>query len=162
MPGGERDFPMNRRFYRLLAVAVMAVTLQSQAARAEDHNLFTFLFGHQDPRLTGTGIALGLGSDAASYALVHKHGFPPHRIASPGFAFGLTSFGCAVVFPIIATLVVNRPLTPREADSGIADCVIPFIGGWLVEAAWGGDPWFEGKPAPRHHWRRYRHYHHHG
>jgi hypothetical protein len=64
-------------------------------------------------------------------------------------AWGVTSFGCAVVFPMVATVVLNRPLTPREAYVGMADCVVPFIGGWLADAALPHDAWTDGGPPPK-------------
>ena len=152
---------MNRYLY-LAAAIVVALGLQSQVVRAQDHSPLQAFFGNQDPRLIGTGIALGVGGDVASYALVHKHGVPATRIASPGFAYGVTAFGCAVVYPIVATLVVQRPLTPREAYMGIADCVIPIIGGWIVNATLPHTAWYDGVAArPRHHRHYRRHWHHH-
>src|ERR1700691_1098492 len=111
---------MNRHLWRAAAL-ILAIGLHSQAARAEEHSIWSFLFGNQDPRLTATGIAVGVGADAGSYALYHKHGSPPTRIASPGMAYAITAYGCAVVYPILATIVVQRPLTPREAYVGFAN-----------------------------------------
>lgn len=149
---------MKRHFLGALAL-VLAIGLLPQAARAQaNNNLLTWLFGNQDPRLTTTGIALGLGADAGSYVLSHKHGIPATRIASPGVAYGVTAFGCAVVYPILGTMVLNRPLTPREAYVGIANCFIPIIGGWIVNASLPHDPWYDGmppRPVVRHH-----HWHH--
>jgi hypothetical protein len=147
-------------FRHLLGAAalILAIGLQSQAVRAEDNPILDFLFGHQDPRLTATGIGIGVASTGASYAMTHKHGVPPTRIASPGVAFVVTSFGCAVLYPIVGTIVVQRALTPREAYTGIAGCVIPFIGGWLVDQALPHTAWYDGTPEgpPRRH---HRHYH---
>jgi hypothetical protein len=98
---------------------------------------------------------MGVGGAAAgaSYAMTRKHGNPPVRHVSLGTAYGVTAFGCAVVYPIVATVVLNRPLTPREAYVGMADCVVPFIGGWLVDASLPHDAWIDGLPektARRH------------
>lgn len=131
------------------AALMLAIGLHSQTARAEDNPLLDFLFGHQDPRLTATGIGIGLASTGASYAMTHKHGVPAVRFASPGVAFAVTSFGCAVVYPIIGTLVLHRALTPREAYTGIADCVIPFIGGRIVDNALPHTAWYDGLPERR-------------
>lgn len=150
---------MNRHFYRVLAAAVLAMTLSSQAVRAQDWNAWTWLFGRQDPRLTVTGIGLGIGADAGYLALQKRHGMLRMRTATPLAAFGLTTVGCAAAFPIVGTLWLNRPLTTREVYTGMADCVVPFVGSWLVEAAYHGQPWYEGTPAPSmgHH---HRHHHH--
>lgn len=150
---------MKRHFWWAAAL-ILAMGLQSEAAFAGNDLLWTFLFGHQDPRLTATGIAVGLGSDGATYALVHKHGVPATRVASPGFAFAVTSFGCAVAYPIVATAVMHRALTPREAYRGMANCVIPFVGGWIVDAALPHTAWYDGHPEARHPWHHHRHHHH--
>jgi hypothetical protein len=148
---------MNRHLWRAAAL-ILAMGLQSGAAHAGDHSLRTFLFHNQDPRLTATGIGVGVAGDAATYALVHKHGVPATRLASPGFAYGVTTFGCAVVYPIAATVVLHRALTPREAYTGIADCIIPFIGGWIVDATLPHTAWYDGLPERRV-WRRHHHRH---
>jgi hypothetical protein len=41
--------------------------------------------------------------------------------------------GCAALSPIVATAVLNRPLTYREAHILIGGCIIPVIGGWLID-----------------------------
>jgi len=124
--------------------------LPSGTARADDNPLWAFLFGRQDLRLTATGIAIGGATTGASYALVHKHGVPAVRTASPFIALAVTTYGCAVVYPIAATIVLQRALTPREAYSGLADCVIPFIGGWIVDATLPHTAWNDGLPARQH------------
>lgn len=147
-------------FRKMLCAAalILAIGLQSQTVRAEDNPILHFLFGRQDPRLTATGIGIGIATTGASYALTHKHGVPAVRIASPGVAFAVTSFGCAVVYPIIGTLVLHRALTPREAYTGMADCVIPFIGGLIVDSALPHTAWYDGLPE-RHALRRHRYRH---
>jgi hypothetical protein len=148
---------MCRKLLRAAAV-IIAIGLQSQTVRAEDNPILNFLFGNQDPRLTATGIGIGVASTGASYAMTHKYGVPAARIASPGVTFAVTSFGCAVVYPIIGTIVVHRALTPREAYTGIAGCVIPFIGSWIVDNALPHTAWYDGTPERqpvRSH--RYRH-----
>lgn len=133
---------------------VLLIGLQPQSARAQDANanwnaFWAWLSHGQDPRLTGVGIAVGLGADGASWALTRKHGTPAHRYMSYGAAYGVTTLGCAVVYPMVATVVLNRPLTPREAYDGIADCVVPFIGGWLVDAWLPHTAWVDGTPPPK-------------
>jgi hypothetical protein len=140
----------------LAAALILAMGLQSGAAYAGDNSLWHFLFGRQDPRLTATGIVVGAGSTYAAYALAHKHGVPATRTASPGVAIAVTTYGCAVVYPIAATIVMQRALTPREAYTGFADCIIPFVGGWVVDQALPHTAWYDGVPE-----RRWHHHHHH-
>jgi hypothetical protein len=66
-------------------------------------------------------------------------------------AAGVTTMGCAAVTPIVATIVLDRPLTMREAHVVIADCVIPFVGGWLVNQAYDAHPEWEPQPMKKHH-----------
>jgi hypothetical protein len=74
-----------------------------------------------------------------------------------GAVYGITALGCAVVYPMIATAVLNRPLTPREAYDGIANCVLPFIGGWIMDAWLPHTAWIDGTApaAPPHHLRHH-------
>ena len=125
---------MNRFFLAGLAM-VFVIRLQAQPAHAQDNswnNFWAWITHGQDPRLTVVGIGVGAAATGASYAMVKKHGNPPVRHVSYGTAFGVTTFGCMVVYPMVATVVLNRPLTPREAYIGIAECVVPIIGGWVV------------------------------
>ncbi len=149
---------MSKNLFRIIAL-VLAMGLQSQVARAQD-NSWSWLFGHQDPRLTVTGIGVGLGADAAYLEMRRKiwhDGMRVHRFTTLS-AFGLSTGGCMAVFPIVATIVINRPLTPREAYRGMADCILPFIGGWIVDAYLPHTAWYDGTPEPV---VRYRHRHHH-
>jgi hypothetical protein len=129
------------------AALILAIGLQSQAVRAEENPLWNFLFGHEDPRLTATGIGIGIASTGASYVLTHKQGVPAVRPMSPGAAFAVTTFGCMVLYPIIGTIALHRELTPREAYSGILSCVIPFIGGWIVDQTLPHNAWYDSIPG---------------
>jgi hypothetical protein len=62
-----------------------------------------------------------------------------------------TTIGCAALTPIVATVVLNRPLTMREGHVVFADCLIPFIGGWLVNQAYDAHPEWEPQPMKKHH-----------
>lgn len=149
---------MKRLILAALAL-VFVMGLQPQAARAQSNtqpnnaNVWTWLWGNQDPRLTGVGIGLGAAATAVSFAATaHHHA----RFGNGVFisAWAATAAGCAAVYPIVGTIVVNRPLTPREAYVGIANCFVPIVGGWLVDAWLPHDAWTDGLPPPkkaRHH-----------
>jgi hypothetical protein len=141
----------------ILAALVLALSigLVPQAARAQDNSLtstwnaFVNWLSHgQDPRLTYVGIGIGIGGDVASYYLTKKHGFPPTRSLTPLGAYGATSAGCILVYPFVGTIVLNRPLTPREVYTGMADCIVPFIGSWAVDKVLPHDAWTDGTPVP--------------
>ena len=147
----------------MVTAAVMAITLSSQVVRAQDANGWNWLFGRQDPRLAVTGIAIGVGTDAAYLALRHRvhYGTTNIRPITVLGALTITTIACGAIFPIVGTMVVNRPLTTREVWTGLGDCVVPFIGGWFVEAVFHGQPWYEGTPVRVARVVHYRHHHHH-
>ena len=64
---------------------------------------------------------------------------------SSGGATVLTTVGCMALAPIAGTIAVQRELTLREAYVMTADCVIPFVGGWLMSQAFDAHPEWEGK-----------------
>jgi len=142
---------MKRLLLAAVAVAFM-VGLQPQPAHAQTYgyngwNSFWAWWSHgRDPRLTAVGIGVGAAAAGASYAMVKKHGNPPVRHVSYGTAYGVTTFGCMVVYPMVATVVLNRALTPREAYVGMADCAVPIIGGWIVDSILPHDAWTDGLP----------------
>ncbi len=71
-----------------------------------------------------------------------------HGLTSAG-AMTVTTMGCLALSPIVGTVMVRRELTFREAYALTADCVIPFVGGWLVNRAFDAHPEWEPKPAKR-------------
>jgi hypothetical protein len=144
---------MKRSILAVLAL-VLAIGLLPQTAHAQDNNFWSWLFGRQDPRLTAVGIGLGIGADVASFELTRKHGYPGVRSLTPLGAYGATSAACVVAYPFVATIVLNRPLTPREAYVGMANCIVPFLGGWFVDASLPHTAWYDGtpeKPVHKHH-----------
>ena len=47
-----------------------------------------------------------------------------------------TTVGCMATAPMVATVALKRPLKYREAHILIGSCLIPFVGGWLVNEAY--------------------------
>jgi len=145
----EGVITMKRSFLAALAL-VLLIGLQPQAARAQDNGwsaLWAWLSHGQDPRLVPVGIGVGAASTGASLAATaHHHGHIGDGVYISAWA--ATAYGCAIVYPMVGTVVLNRPLTPREAYVGMADCIVPFIGGWLVDAALPHDAWTDGLTPP--------------
>jgi hypothetical protein len=135
-----------KRYLCILATLIVVVGLQSQSARAQSDANWGWIFGRQDIRLVATGMAVGGGAAAAYFALRNE---PIATRPPPGAAYALTTVWCAAAFPIVGTLVVQRHLTTREVYVGMANCVVPIVGGWVVEAAFRGQPWYEGVAAGR-------------
>jgi hypothetical protein len=135
-----------KRLIYILALLVSIVGMQGQSAQAQEAGAnWNWIYGRTDPRLVVTGMVLGAGASAGYVAVRHIRGtsaFHGARI-TPLAAYGLTTVGCAAAFPIVGTLVVQRALTTREVYTGMANCVVPFIGGWWVEAMYHGQAWYE-------------------
>ena len=140
---------MNRKLV-VLAAAIAAFAFTAQVADAKSRR-------HVDDRITGVAIGVGAASTAAFFALNDWHfnhwDSGRHGITSLG-AWGLTAAGCAAASPIVATAVLNRPLSYREAHILVGSCVIPIVGGWLVNEAdnahilWAPDE--KTEPAKHH------------
>jgi len=153
---------MRKTLYCVMLALVLAIGAQNRAARAED-GPWGWLWGHQDPRLTAAEIVVGAGTLALGYELTRHHGHSAHIIGPKvgwGTAYGLTTAVCFALTPIVGTIFLQRALTVREAWMGFGDCVIPFIGGWIVDSAFRGQAWYEVGSEPEHHeWHHHRHDH---
>jgi hypothetical protein len=145
---------MKRLIPAVLAL-VFVIGLQPQAARAADPNpacnngFISWLSHGQDCRLFWGGAGIGIGTGVASYYLTKKHGVPAHRPMTAWAAYGVTTYACAVAYPFVGTILLNRPLTPREMYIGVAECIVPFIGGWLVDTYLPHDAWTDGLPPKK-------------
>jgi hypothetical protein len=138
----------------VVAILAAAMVLVASGARAEEFRLF-----RGDPALVPPSLAVGAGMTGAYYAIRHQHKVP-HRITPLG-AYGLTTVGCMALTPIVSGAVVQRELTRREVHVMMADCVVPFVGGWLMNAYFDAYPERDSVPlvvVARHH---HHHHHHH-
>jgi hypothetical protein len=142
---------MNRKF-AIFAAVIAAFAFTAQAANAGSRR-------HIDKRLAAVSIGVGAASTAGFFALNDWHwkwDSARHGITSLG-AWGATTIGCAALSPMVATVVLNRPLTYREAHILVGSCLIPVIGGWLVNEAynhhvlWAPDE----QPVRKKHWKRH-------
>lgn len=101
-----------------------------------------------DQRVTVAGTVVGLGTTAAFFGLrgwkLNRKG--RYNGIGPAGAAVLTTGGCLALSPIFATVAVQRELTFREAYGLAADCVIPFVGSYLVDQAFDANPHWEPKP----------------
>jgi uncharacterized membrane protein YidH (DUF202 family) len=148
---------MTRKFAIVAAMlAAFAFTVQSADAHGRHHH------HHVGKRLTAVAITVGAASTATYFAINNWHtsGWNNSSGLTRLGAWGITTVGCAAVSPIVATVVLKRQLSYREAHILVGSCVIPIIGGWLVNEAynahilWAPDEQVEKK---RHH----HHHHHH-
>ena len=65
--------------------------------------------------------------------------------------------------PLVSGILVQRELTRREVHVMLANCVVPFIGGWLMDAYFDRHPDRDSVPPPvlvaMHHHHHHHHYH---
>jgi hypothetical protein len=146
---------MNRKL-AIFAAVIAAFAFTCQGADAKGRR-------HVDKRITAVAIGVGAASTVASLAITdwRWNGGGSSGLGSWG-AWGITTLGCAAVSPMVATAVLGRQLKYREAHILIGSCVIPIVGGWLVNEAynhhvlWAPDE----QGGKRHHRRHHRHHHH--
>ncbi|HLH89840.1 MAG TPA: hypothetical protein VKX28_15415 [Xanthobacteraceae bacterium] len=120
-------------------------------ARAGDFQLF-----RGDPKLIAPGVAVGAATTGAYFAL---HNRSVANRMSAGGAMGLTTVGCMALTPMVSAAVVQRELTRREVHEMLANCVIPFVGGWLIDAYFDAHPERDSAPPPVRVSTRHRHRH---
>ena len=132
---------MKRSLARAAAViAAFAVSMQTADAGGRRH---------VDKRVTAVAIGAGVASTAAYFALNDwKWKWQDGRYFTQLGAYTATTMGCAALSPMVATVVVNRPLTMREGHVLIGSCVIPIIGGWRVNEAYNNNPHWEAGSKP--------------
>lgn len=124
------------------AAAIAVLVLACQGAEAGPR---------VDKRLTAVSIGVGAGMTAAYFA-INDWRWKWHNASglTSLAAIGATTIGCVAISPMVASALLHRPLTQREATVLFGSCVIPIVGGWLVEAAYEQHPEWEpaaAKPA---------------
>src|SRR6185312_8800153 len=138
-----RGWGMKNRFgVWATAVAAMALLCQSADAGPRRHH-------HSDKeKLAAVGIGVGVATTAGYFGLRDwRWDHPQNAKVSNGGAMVITTFGCMALSPIVSTVVLQRELTMREAYAMTGDCIIPFVGGWLVNQAFDAHPEWEAKTA---------------
>jgi hypothetical protein len=143
--------------YRKVACFVAALAIiglaQGPASAGGRHH-------HAKKVLAATSAVVGAGATAAYFAINDwnwKWDSGRSGLTSVG-AIAATTIGCAAVSPMVATAVLKRPLSYREAHVLVASCIIPFVGGWLVNEAYDQHiMWAPDEPAaaPKRHWKRH-------
>jgi hypothetical protein len=140
-----------KRMVGVLTVAIAALALLCQSADAGGR-------GHRiDKRVKAAAVVTGAAATVTFLSLNDWRWFSDWNTSrsnglTTGGAYALTSVGCIAIAPMVATAFVRRPLTHREAHVLAGGCVVPIIGGWLVNAAYNANPhWdrFDAPPAPR-------------
>ncbi|MBI4274636.1 MAG: hypothetical protein HY659_08050 [Rhizobiales bacterium] len=139
-----------RKFLFVVVALIAALGMMSQSAEAAKKKAkvvvtpspwaWTWPWTVHDPRLAGSNFVVGAGATGLYYGLRGGHNGTRHGWHSSGAAYAGASIACAAASPIIGTLVVNRQLTRREVLVSTANCALPIIGGWMVNA------WIDNHP----------------
>ena len=134
----------------LAALGAICQSAEAQPRRAPreavpDVYIGPFRIGDPDVFLVGMGV--GLAMTGAYFAIEDKRSLRLVGESSKNFnggAFALTTIGCMALSPMIASIVVyntqGRNLTHREAMGMGADCIVPFLGSLIVNAAFDAHP----------------------
>jgi len=129
------------RIVALAAALIAATTLTVQTAEAGGKR-------HLDNRLKVVAVGTGAAATATYFAVNEwKWKWQHGSVFSQWGTIAGTTLGCAAVSTMVGTVVVNRPLTQREGHVMIGSCVVPIIGGYLVNAAYDAHPEWEGTPV---------------
>lgn len=112
------------------ALAAFAFVSQSAEAAGKRRDI--------DPGIAATAVGVGAASTLTFLSLNDwkwdwnsgKYGL------TSGGAYVGTTIGCAALSPIVATIALKRQLKYREAHILFGSCVIPIIGGLLVNEAY--------------------------
>lgn len=140
-----------KRFVALAAALIAATTLTLQTAEAGGRHHRK----HIDNRLKVVALATGAAATAGYFAINEwKWKWQDGIFPGQWGAIAGTTMGCAAVSPMIGTVVVKRPLTQREGHVLIGSCIVPIIGGYLVNAAYNAHPEWEGEPVRVRHVRK--------
>ena len=123
-----------RGFCGLAVIASLALPISEANAGARKYRT--------DDRLAATSLFVGLGTTAGFFALRgwKFNGKGPYHGVGRAQAFVMMTAACLAVSPIVGTVAVGRELTYREAYGLFADCVIPFVGSYLVDRAFDANP----------------------
>lgn len=130
---------------RLLAVTVMAASMAFSAG-AQAGGPQKLLTGQRDPAVAVSSLAVGAAATAGYFAL--RHDWRHHNgTVTPTAAYVGTSIACAAASPIVGTIVAGRPMTQREVWVMTGSCVVPIVGGLLMNAWFDAHPEWEARPV---------------
>jgi hypothetical protein len=128
----------------IVASLIAAAVVVNRPASAEDF----FLFQRHpkiDRRVATVGIGASIVGTGAYFAIKEGHNGP-----SPDWsAWGITTVGCMVLGPMVAAAFVpERQLTSREVLVMEGSCIVPIVGGLLVNGLFDANPQWEAPARP--------------
>ncbi len=133
----------------------------SNVARAGEHDLGSPLDLFNGPINTASTVT-GVGTTALYFGINHWKWHWNAEVAGipQAGALVLTTVGCAAISPMLASALARRPLTYREAYVLAGSCVIPIVGGMIVNAIFDAYPprdEIKAVPVRARYVRHYRH-----
>ena len=139
----------------LLGLAMAAAAfggLIAQSGKAD-----AFILTKRSPNVLAGQLIAGGGMAAVYWTQICHHNFQHCARFTSRHAlkwYGITTVGCMALSPIIGGLLVSanerRELRSSEVLGMAADCVLPFIGGWIMQAAFDAHPeWDAGTGRAR-------------
>lgn len=139
-----------KRFVAMLAAAVAVFVLTSQSADAH--------WRHKKVSKPVVATAIGAGVvSTVTYWSILDWSWHKHTNSYKWGAWGATTAGCVALSPIVATALKKAPLTYREAHVLVGSCIVPIVGGWLVNAAYDANPqWLPDEKATHRKHRRHK------
>src|SRR5438270_925111 len=126
-----------RKYLAIITATVAALGVMSTGASAAQRH-------HHSHAVKAVSIGASVTSAVAIARLAHhRRHARVARVGGRGLtkwgAYGLTTVGCMAGSTILAAVIVNatehRELTQSEAFGLVGDCIIPFIGGHILQHA---------------------------
>jgi hypothetical protein len=138
-----------KRSLALAAAVIAAFALTVQAANAGSGR------HHVKKEIKAAAIVTGAAATVTFFAINDwKWKWNNSSALTSLGAYTATSIACAAASPMLATVLLKRPLTNREAGILAGSCVLPIVGGWLVNEAYNAHPEWEpgyvAAPAKKH------------
>jgi hypothetical protein len=127
----------------IVAALIAAVAVPALPANAEG-----LLFARHpkvDRRVAEVGLGAAVAGTITYFSLAHQH----HHHGVNWGVWGASTVGCMVLSPMLAAAVVpERELTSREVAVLEGSCLIPVVGGLLVNAVYDANPQWEAPAKP--------------
>ncbi len=134
------------RLFALALSLLVAVPLGTQSAAAFE-GIFT-RHPKIDRRVATTATVSGVGSTVAYWSLLDWK-WSGHSSSYRWGVWGGVTAGCMALSPMLAAAMVpERHLTTREVFVLQGGCLIPVVGGWLVNAMFDANPHWEAHERP--------------
>lgn len=134
-----------RKYLIGLGALLAGLGMMAQVSTADAH-----LLGRRSPNVFVGQLVAGGGMTAAYFALTYRHGHFAKFTSTRSLKWwGLTTVGCFALSPIVAGALVSanehRELRSSEVFAMLGDCVVPILGGIVMQAAFDAHPeWDRG------------------